>query len=124
MPRKKKSSVLQTAHTVHGMVETRKPTTIDQVLGYNGTSTYRFLKDPFSEQEYSDYIRQLHESELYSHCQNFGIIYLDNRRLVEGKLLDLFRENKAKYSAPTNATPQKSNNTNFDIASKIMSAGK
>jgi hypothetical protein len=123
MPRKSKTSVLKTAHTVHGKIE-RKPTTIDQVLGNNGTSTYRFLKDPFSEDEYSSYIKQMGQSDLYAHCQDFGIIFLDNRRLVENKLLDLFRENRAKYRVPADATPKTSNNPNFDIVSKIMAGGR
>lgn len=119
-----KKSVLQTAHTTHGMVENFKPTTIDQVLGNRGGSDYKFLNDPFSEEEYAAHLKNMVNSDLYTHCQDHGLIFTDNRKMIETKLLGIFRESRAKFRMPASATPKTSNNPDYNVVSKIMAGGR
>jgi hypothetical protein len=120
MPRKKLNQLSQT----HGQLETFQPTTIDQILGDRGGGNYKFLNDPFSQEEYAAYLKGLVESDLFTHCQDYGIICNDNRKAVEKKLLAIFAENRAKYRIPKTANPKASANTDHKIVSKIMAAGK
>lgn len=94
--RKKKSSPVP-ANVSLGKTESFKPTTIDQLLGDIGQSNYRYLRDQFSETEYTDYLRSMLPSDLYRHAQEHDYAYNDNRELLIRKLVDKFRLNRAQY---------------------------
>lgn len=96
----------------HGMLDDTRPTeqptestaavqpkrqqTLNEILGIDGSASYKFLKDPFSAEEYEQYVKNLTESQLYTHCQSFGLMYIDNRKQIERKLVNEFNLNRAK----------------------------
>lgn len=98
------------ANASFGKTESFKPTTIDQLLGDIGQANYRFLKDPFDENQYVDYVKSMLPSDLYRHAQEHGFAYADNRDLLIRKLVDKFRIDRSQYKA--NAAVQ-SNNTDI-----------
>jgi hypothetical protein len=95
--KKKDKNIPQNAS--FGKTEGVVPTTIDQLLGDVGQSNYRFLKDPFSEDQYDSYLRALLPTDLYRHAQEHGFAYAENRDLILRKLIDKFRLNRAQYKS-------------------------
>lgn len=77
-------------------VQTKHPQSLNEILGVDGSASYKFLKDPFSAAEYENYVKSLSESQLYTHCQSFGLMYTDNRKQIERKLVSEFNLNRAK----------------------------
>ena len=53
MPRKSK---LNQMSQTHGEVVQRQPSSLSQLLGYEGLSEYKFLTNPFDENEYEKYL--------------------------------------------------------------------
>lgn len=101
-----------------GKEETIKPTTIDQVLGDRGEGKYRYLRDPFNEDCYKDYLNSMLPSDLYSHAQEFGFSFVDNKNLLIGKLMDTFRKDRAQYKMPDQ--PKSSGLTEKDLSPEMQ----
>lgn len=111
-------------HGAHGMIEqeTFKPRNLDQLLGYDNSNKYSFLKDRSSSSEYESFLTKLSDTDFYEHCQAFGLVYTDNRKLIEKKLLNDFELSRSQYNripdVKTTATPD------YDLVKKIMSQGR
>lgn len=117
MPRKSKLNQL---NVTHGEVVTRQPSGLDELLGYKGISEYRFLNDPFDDQEYEKYLNNLATADLAEHCQKFGLIHTDNKKMTINKLLAEFQLHRSRFRPKDNVkTPLR------DVTvEKIMSAAK
>ncbi len=117
MPKKHKLNQLK---VTHGEVVSREPSNLSQLLGYGGTSEYRFLTNPFDENEYEIYLKNLATADLAEHCQKFGLIHTDNKKMTINKLLAEFQLHRSKYSPRDNSKAVVK-----DISvEKIMSAAK
>ena len=81
-----------------GKIENDKPTTIDQVLGDCGSGRYTYLRDPFDENEYRNYLESMLPGDLYRHAQGFGLSFADNKGLLVVKLIDIFKRDRAQYN--------------------------
>ena len=117
MPRKSK---LNTLSQTHGEIVQRQPSGLEELLGYKGLSEYKFLTNPFDDQEYEKYLNNLATADLAEHCQKFGLIHTDNKKMTINKLLGEFQLHRSRFSPKDNVqTPLK------DITiEKIMSAAK
>ena len=93
MARKKQISELS---QTHGKVEDFKPTTLDQIWGDDGLSKYQTL----DEVQYRNFLSGMNRSDLHAHCSKAGIIPIDNRDLLERKLIGEFQKYVSSYRAP------------------------
>ena len=89
----------------HGKVEEFQPTTLDQIWGDDGTSTYGTL----NENEYSIRLDDMNMSDLQAHASTVGIIPIDNRQTLRERLLREFRKHVSAYKKPVHepASPTK-----------------
>ena len=123
----RKSKKLSELKQTNGeLAEKVVPQTIDQLLGYNGKSKYKFLHDPFDDVEYEQYLKGLNESDLYNHCLEFGIMHMDNKKLTISKLLNEFRVNRSMYSLKSSNNPNEKplNTSQEEEVRRIMAAGR
>ena len=96
-----KKSKLKQFRQTDGKLETFQATTIEQALGARGTREYSFLRNPFSAEEYEEYLGGLVESELYEHATKHNCIPTDNRDRLIKKLLVEHRNHAAKFAPQT-----------------------
>lgn len=138
MPRTKK---LKDLRATHGMVEDnstqsvvnpstevtatqtspKRQKTLNEILGIDGSSKYNFLKDPFSVSEYEEYVKNLTNSQLYNHCQSFGLMFTDNRKQVEKKLVQEFSLNRAKHNTSASQVVGVQDPKKVEVLRNIMS---
>jgi len=126
MAAKRKSSKKATAKRksvknlsqMHGKEEKFEPTTLDQIWGDDGTSTYGTL----NENQYANQVDEMNMSDLQAHASTVGIIPIDNRHTLRERLLREFRKHVSAYKKPVQeSTPI----TNLDKkAVKILSEGR
>ena len=81
---------------MHGKEEKFEPTTLDQIWGDDGTSTYGTL----NENEYSIRLDDMNMSDLQAHASTVGIIPIDNRHTLRERLLREFRKHVSAYKKP------------------------
>ena len=100
----KRKSVKNLSQT-HGKEEKFEPTTLDQIWGDDGTSTYGTL----NENEYSLRLDDMNMSDLQTHASTVGIIPIDNRQTLRERLLREFRKHVSAYKKPVHepAAPTK-----------------
>jgi len=91
--RKKKLSEL---NQTHGKKEDFRPTSLAQVWGDTGLSTYSTL----DEAEYEGTLRDMNKSDLQIHATRIGIIPIDNREILAQRLIREFRAHVNSYKAP------------------------
>lgn len=92
MAKKKMSELNQT----HGKVEAVKPTTLDQIWGDTGLSKYKTL----DEKQYTSQLDEMNRSDLQAHAISIGIIPIDNRETLAGRLLKEFRKHVSSHTVP------------------------
>lgn len=97
MPRKKKIAELS---QVHGKVEDFKPTTLDQIWGDDGLTKYQTL----NEDQYKNFLSDMGKTELHAHCGKVGVVPIDNREMLEKKLVIEFLKHVNSYRVPNNKT--------------------
>lgn len=105
---------------VHGKVESPdlKPTTLEQVWGYNEMSRYGTK----SESEYEQSLLGMNRPELESQARKMGVVVVENSERIRGKLIAEFRQHFASLQKPVNppAYPQKIS----DEVRKILAEGR
>ena len=80
----------------HGKEEKFEPTSLAQVWGEDGTSTYGTM----NEKEYERQIDDMNMSDMQTHASTVGIIPIDNRSTLRDRLLREFRKHVANYRKP------------------------
>ena len=93
MPRKKTKTTekatkraAKATHQTHGKVEKSKPSTLDQVWGDTGQSRYGTL----NKKEYAQKVTDWTMTELQAHATSVSVIPVQNREMLEKKLLKEF----------------------------------
>lgn len=126
MPRKSKLKELK---STHGALPFKQINTLDELLGNNGRSKYRYLNDPFDCQEYKNYLNKLQPSDLNAHAAEFGLLGdtsdPSGRERLKNKLIAEFQLHAAKFKAPSNQNLDLEKAKNKDVSlEQIMAAGK
>ena len=102
----------------HGKEEKFEPTSLAQVWGEDGTSTYGTM----NEKEYERQIDEMNMSDMQTHASTVGIIPIDNLSTLRDRLLREFRKHVANYRKPVHDTPPPAN---IDAKTlKILSEGR
>lgn len=115
MGRKKK---IQTIQQTHGKLEDFKPSTLDQIWGDTGLSKYGTL----NLEEYKKQIAEMNRTDLYRHCTSIGMMPIDNRELLEKKLIAEFQFYVNQYKMP-NVPPLPPKEIS-EQAKKILAEGR
>ena len=116
-PAKRSSKKLESLSQTHGK-EDFKPTTLDQIWGDTGMSKYGTL----DESEYEKLLKEMNRSDIHSHASKVGVIPVDNREMLNQRLLKEFRRHLAAYRAPIE---KKENNIEVsDRVKKILAEGR
>lgn len=102
----------------HGKEEKFEPTSLDQVWGEDGTSTYGTM----NEMEYERQIDNMNMSDMQTHASRVGIIPIDNRSTLRDRLLREFRKHVANYRKPIHHDPPPQNVDAKTL--KILSEGR
>ena len=113
----KRKSVKNLSQT-HGKEENFEPTTLDQIWGDDGNSTYGTL----SETTYEDRLDDMNMSDLQTHASTVGIIPIDNRHTLRERLMREFRKHVSAYKKPIHAVESPSRVD--PEAVKILSEGR
>ena len=87
---------LKNLSQVHGKEEKFQPTSLAQVWGEDGTSTYGTM----NEREYERQVDEMNMSDMQAHASTVGIIPIDNRSTLRDRLLREFRKHVANYRKP------------------------
>tara|TARA_Y100000361_G_scaffold148877_1_gene162346 strand:+ start:1594 stop:1968 length:375 start_codon:yes stop_codon:yes gene_type:complete len=87
---------LKNLSQIHGEEEKFQPTSLDQVWGEDGSSTYGTMNDA----EYERQIDEMNMSDMQTHASRVGIIPIDNRSTLRDRLLREFRKHVANYRKP------------------------
>jgi hypothetical protein len=87
---------LKNLSQIHGEEEKFQPTSLAQVWGEDGSSTYGTMNDA----EYERQIDQMNMSDMQTHASRVGIIPIDNRSTLRDRLLREFRKHVANYRKP------------------------
>ena len=93
---KKRAKKLKNLSQAHGKDESLQPTTLDQIWGDTGISVYRTMDENVYRQE----IDALNKSDLQSHASKRGLVPVDDRRLLTGRLMTEFRKHVNQYRVP------------------------
>ena len=93
---KKRVSKVKDLSQAHGKDETIQPTTLDQIWGDTGISAYRTM----DENVYREELDALNKSDLQSHASKKGLIPVDDRRLLTGRLITEFKKHVNQYRVP------------------------
>ena len=91
-----KRKSIKSLSQVHGKEEKFEPTTLDQIWGDDGTSTYGTL----NESAYTVQLDDMNMSDLQAHASTVGIIPIDNRQTLRERLLREFRKHVSAYKKP------------------------
>tara|TARA_R110002020_G_scaffold74458_2_gene190442 strand:- start:139 stop:519 length:381 start_codon:yes stop_codon:yes gene_type:complete len=102
----------------HGKVEEFQPTTLDQIWGDTGITTYGTM----NEKEYEARVDDMNMSDLQAHASTVGIIPVDNRNMLRERLLREFRKHVSSYQRPI--SPPNTQETINKEAEKILSEGR
>lgn len=111
-----KKSKINSLHQAHGKVE-KRPLTLDQVWGDSGTSKYGTL----DKEVYEKYLEDLNKSDLQTHASKMGLVPIDDRKTLIGRLKKEFQKHVTMYKP----TPEVNrNNTTSKTARQILSEGR
>jgi hypothetical protein len=113
----KRKSVKNLSQT-HGKEENFEPTTLDQIWGDDGSSTYGTL----NENAYTKQVDDMNMSDLQAHASTVGIIPIDNRQTLRERLLREFRKHVSSYKKPVHEV-QSASRIDPEVI-KILSEGR
>ncbi len=113
----KRKSVKKLSQT-HAKVEKFEPTTLDQIWGDDGTSMYGTLE----EGKYQSRLDDMNLSDMQTHASRVGIIPIDNRNMLQDRLIREFRKYTSAYKKPI-VSQQEEAPINKEVA-KILSEGR
>jgi len=120
MPRRKntKKNKVEELSQTHAKEETNKPTSLDQIWGDEGFGKYKTL----DKDKYNNYLTSLNKSDLQRHASQVGIVPIDSKEMLVGRLMKEFNKHVASYNMPSpNTNPTLSVS---DEAKKILSEGR
>jgi len=115
---KKATKSIKNLSQAHGKEEKFEPTTLEQIWGDDGSTTYGTL----NENQYSNRLDDMNMSDLQTHASTVGIIPIDNRSTLRERLLRDFRKHVSSYKKPTHET-QSPRDVNPETI-KILSEGR
>jgi len=117
---KKKTKAKKKMVQTHAMEEKEpfQKTTLDQVWGDTGSSRYGTLE----ESAYLSKIRNMNRTDLHSHAVSVGILPIDNRELLTGRLTREFRKHVLSFQKPREQKRKKP--TLSEKARSILAEGK
>ena len=116
-PKKKSAEVLNENIEVDGKVETRQPTTLDQIWGDEGLSRYNTT----DESEYSARLEDMMYVDLQNHAREVCLRPDVEHRVLKERLINEFRKHIAAYRG-SKAPIGNVQNVNSKIA-KILREG-
>ena len=94
----KKETNLENLSQTHGKTEEFKPTTLDQIWGDTGTWKYNTM----DESEYRGMLENMPRSDLTAHASKIGLIPIDDRNMLIGRLIAEFKKHVVAYRSPMN----------------------
>ena len=97
---KKVTKSIKNLSQAHGKEEKFEPTTLEQIWGDDGSTTYGTL----NENQYANQLDDMNMSDLQTHASTVGIIPIDNRSTLRERLLRDFRKHVSSYKKPTHQT--------------------
>ena len=115
---KKATKSVKNLSQAHGKEEKFEPTTLEQIWGDDGSTTYGTL----NENQYANQLDDMNMSDLQTHASTVGIIPIDNRSTLRERLLRDFRKHVSSYKKPTHQT-QSPRDVNPETI-KILSEGR
>jgi|TARA_B110000263_G_C15207838_1_gene463781 hypothetical protein len=115
---KKATKSIKNLSQAHGKEEKFEPTTLEQIWGDDGSTTYGTL----NENQYANQLDDMNMSDLQTHASTVGIIPIDNRSTLRERLLRDFRKHVSSYKKPTHQT-QSPRDVNPETI-KILSEGR
>ena len=115
---KKVTKGIKNLSQAHGKKENFEPTTLEQIWGDDGSTTYGTL----NENQYANRLDDMNMSDLQTHASTVGIIPIDNRSTLRERLLRDFRKHVSSYKKPTHQT-QSPRDVNPETI-KILSEGR
>ncbi len=115
----KKGKNLKELVQVDGKLED-KPRTLDQILGYTGLSKYQTMND----EEYQEKISTMNKSDLNKEAINRGLIPVENRGILEKRLMNEFRIHVASFRPIEGIKTPKVNKTLNKRALDILNCGR
>ena len=116
-PAKRSSKSLENLSQTHGQEEF-KPTTLDQIWGDSGLSKYGTL----NEEEYAVRLKEMNRTDIHAHASKVGVIPVDNRDMLNQRLLREFKKHLAAYRAPVDKKVHKVEVS--DNITKLLAAGR
>jgi hypothetical protein len=93
---KKTTKSVKNLSQAHGKEEKFEPTTLEQIWGDDGSTTYGTL----NENAYTKQVDDMNMSDLQAHASTVGIIPIDNRNTLRERLLREFRKHVSSYKKP------------------------
>ena len=97
MKKKKTAKKTKKMQQTHGKVETFQPTTLDQVWGDDGTGKY----STNNENQYVEQLKDMTRVDVQAHATQIGLIPVQNRDVLEQRLLREFRKHWSQFKRPT-----------------------
>lgn len=114
----KKGKKLENLKQIDGKVD--RPRTIDQILGYNGFSKYQTM----DEDEYQQTLASMNKSDLNKEAIDRGLIPVENRTILESRLLREFRAHVSSFDIVEKPKEVKTNKSLSKRALDILSNGR
>jgi len=125
MPRKKrakkpaKKTKLESLSQTHGKEEKAfKATTLDQIWGDEGLGKYSTM----DLKDYKTQIQEMGKTDLMAHASKLNLIPVDNRDLLEKRLISEFKRHGAQFTHPNQ--PDSEPTKVSDAVKKILSEGR
>ena len=103
-------------YQTHGKVEGSRPSTLDQVWGDDGFSNYGTL----DAEEYKNQIGGMSRAEIQTHATKLSVVPIENRELLERRLVKEFEKHVASYNRPESPRPSPISKEGM----KILSEGR
>ena len=101
-----KKTKMKNMSQTHGKVEEPQEvvaTTLDQIWGDEGLARYKTLED----KTYRDLLQSMSLTDLQTEAQRIGLVPVDNREMLTGRLMREFRTHVQQYQAPPQPTDPK-----------------
>jgi hypothetical protein len=103
-PEAKQEKDLNKLSQTHGKTEEFRPTTLDQIWGDTGAWKYQTM----DESEYRGMLENMPRSDLTAHASKIGLIPIDDRNMLIGRLMGEFKKHVSTYrntQSPTQSGP-------------------
>ncbi len=87
---------LDSLSQTHGKTDEFRPTSLDQVWGDTGTWKYNTM----DESEYRSMLETMPRSDLTAHATKLGLVPIDDRNMLIGRLIGEFKKHVIAYRSP------------------------